>query len=352
LKNIFIKDINESSNICDYFLVKKKELNKSKNDKYYLALKLCDKSGEIEARVWDRADYLTTLFNKGDVILIKRGAATVYQKRMQINIADLEKAAKDDVDLSDFMETAKRPLDEMLNELKGYFKDVKNSHLRKLLNLFFQDKAFTDKFCSAPAAKTLHHSYLCGLLEHTLSVTRLVTLFKKNYPELNEDILITGAVLHDIGKIKELSRDVGFEYTDTGRLLGHIVIGTIMIDKKIEQIKGFPVRLADVLKHMILSHHGNYEWGSPKRPKTLEALVLHYADDLDAKIAMFQRLVNRDVRDEESGWTSYDSFFERYLFKDAGIHAEGPAIKEEKEEQPKKSKKAPLDQINMFEDEL
>jgi 3'-5' exoribonuclease len=351
LKKIFVKGIRADSNVCDCFLVKQKELCKSKSDKSYLSIKLCDKTGAIEARVWNNADRLNTLFDKGDVILVKKGTASLYQNRVQISIADLEKVNKTDADMSDFLESSAFSIDEMLNRLKEYSDKVKNAHLRKLLGMFFKDSDFMDGFCSAPAAKTVHHAYLGGLLEHTLSVTSLVMLITKNYPELNEDVLITGAILHDIGKIKELSTSVGFEYTNDGRLLGHIVMGTIMLEKKIEQIKDFPVRLSSLLKHMILSHHGIYEWGSPKKPKTLEALVLHYADDIDAKIVMVKNALKRDVGSKDAGWTGYHSLLERYLFKEADDYGKGSDIKElPQEEKSKEQKTAGSTQFNMFED--
>jgi 3'-5' exoribonuclease len=355
LKNIFIKDLTGGSDALSQFLVKQKDLNKAKNDKYYLALKLCDKTGEIEARVWDNAEYLASLFDKGDIISVLKGSASIYQKKVQITIQNLEKADRASVDMSDFIESSKYPLDEMFSELTGYFKSIKNSYIKKLLDLFFSDDEFTKSFKTASAAKALHHSYMGGLLEHTLSVTKLIMLFKKNYPELNEDLLIAGAVLHDIGKTKELSPDIGFEYTDSGRLLGHIVIGVTMLDKKIDEIKGFPQRLADHLKHMILSHHGIYEWGSPKRPKTKEALCLHYADDFDAKMAMFDMAVKRDLRDEAPGWTGYNSLFERYLFKDSDDYGDdedvtGTFTKKEKKGDAK-AKDPGEGQFSMFEDE-
>ncbi len=317
MKKIFIKDINADSDVRDYFLVKQKNICKAKNDKNYLAMVLCYKTGEVNGRVWNDADMVNELFDKGDIIAIKKGSASLWQKKLQISIAVLEKVERNEVDMADFVQTSRFPVDDMINELKSHIDRVKNVSLNALLNSFFDDAEFIKAFSYSSAAKAVHHNYVSGLLEHTLSVTRLVSLLKQNYPELNEDLLIAGAILHDIGKIKELSPDIGFEYTDPGRLLGHIVIGTIMIDKRIEAIPGFPPQLADLLKHMVLSHHGIYEWGSPKRPKTVEAYLLHCADDLDAKIVMMQNAINKDVADDV-GWTGYNPLLERYLYKPAG----------------------------------
>jgi 3'-5' exoribonuclease len=292
------------------------------------------------------------LFDKGDIVLIKKGTASLYQNRIQISIAGLEKIDRSDADMSDFLESSSFSKEEMLKEIKKYSGKVKNVYLKKLLNAFFKDSDFVDGFCSAPAAKAVHHAYLGGLLEHTLSVTRLVMLIRKNYPRLNEDVLITGAILHDIGKIKELSTKVGFDYTNDGRLLGHIVIGTMMLEKKIEQIKDFPASLSSLLKHMILSHHGVYEWGSPKKPKTLEALVLHYADDIDAKIAMVEKAIQRDVGEKDTGWTGYHSLLERYLFKDTDDFRDAPKANEPRQEdKSKEQRQTESAQFNMFKDE-
>ncbi|MFC1856102.1 3'-5' exoribonuclease YhaM family protein [Thermodesulfobacteriota bacterium] len=315
MKTTFIKDIKGGLNLSEIFLVKKKNLNRTKNGKYYLAITLGDNTGAMEARGWDNAERLSALFEQGDIIRVK-GLSSVYQNRVQLSVNDIDKVDISTVDLSCFVEASKFNPDDMLAELTGYIQTMKNTHLKSLLNLFFEDDSFMKAFKSGTAAKALHHSYLSGLLEHTLSVTRVAIKMVENYETVNRDLLIAGAILHDIGKIKELSSEIGFNYTDSGRLLGHIVIGVGMVDEKLRELDAFPERLADHLKHMILSHHGIYEWGSPKKPKTKEALMLHYADDLDAKMAMFDRALDNEVRDRDTGWTNYNPIFERYLFKD------------------------------------
>ena len=358
MKNIYVKDIRADSDVCDYFLVKQKSLNKSKTDKYYLALKLCDKTGEIDTRMWDNAEHFNSLFDVGDVVVIRKGSASIYQKKIQISASSIEKIDKSSVDLGDYIEATEFDRDAMFNELKSIIKGVRQPFLKKLLDSFFDDDYFVDAFCESTAAKALHHAYIGGLLEHTLSVAKLIKLLVQNYPELNEDMMVTGAILHDIGKLKEISTGVGFEYTDSGRLLGHIVMGTIMIQDKIDGIDGFPEKLADLLKHIILSHHGIYEYGSPKRPKTLEAYVVSAADDLDAKISMMKKAISRDLGDGESGWTNYNSLFERYLFKepaDFSVPKEpedvpGEAGSEEPK-QPAKKEPENTNQFSMFGDE-
>jgi 3'-5' exoribonuclease len=203
----------------------------------------------------------------------------------------------------------------MFQDILAYIDAISSEPIKKLLTAFFYDEKTADLFRRAPAAKGFHHIYLGGLLEHTLSVVRLLDHAAKHYPQLNRDLLIAGGILHDIGKIYEFSYDGLIAYSDEGRMIGHLVMGVEMIDKKIEAIPDFPVQLALELRHIILSHHGEFEFGSPKRPKTLEALVIHFMDDLDAKVNAFESFVAADAANADSDWTTYNRFFERYLYK-------------------------------------
>jgi len=202
----------------------------------------------------------------------------------------------------------------MFNEMLTYIEKIQTKPLQNLLQAFFHDQKTAELFQRAPAAKGFHHIYLGGLLEHTLSVVRLLEKVSEHYPTLNKDMLITGGILHDIGKIYEFNYDSLIEYSDEGRLIGHIVMGVEMIDKTIAAIDDFPPQLALELRHIILSHHGEFEFGSPKRPKTLEALVVHYIDDLDAKFNAFQTLIT-DSTNADSDWTNYNRLLERFIYK-------------------------------------
>ena len=200
-----------------------------------------------------------------------------------------------------------------MEELKRVANRIKDPFLYRLVFAFLEDREFASSFMKAPASRRLHHAYIGGLLEHTLSVVRLVERLKGHYEGVNWDLLLAGAILHDIGKVKELSYDSSFDYSDEGRLLGHIFLGAEMLQEKIGEIKGFPPRDAMLLKHLILSHHGYYEWGSPKRPKTREAEILHHLDDLDAKVKGISEFMGK--RQEGERWTEYHKVFERFFYR-------------------------------------
>ena len=314
MKKLFIENIRETDKIESIFLVKEKNLAVSKNGKPYLNLKLGDKTGEVDARVWEDAKRLSSLFEKGDFIRVQ-SRATRYQNNIQLVLFTLEKCLKEDIFIDDFLPRTDRNIEKMFEELLDISKKVKNIYLRELLDLFFEDEDFTKRFKIAPAAKGLHHVFLGGLLEHSLTIGRLILDVVKHYKGINTDLLLTGGILHDIGKVRELSYDKAFDYTDEGRLLGHITIGVKMIEDKIIEVPSFPDKLAMLLKHLILSHHGHYEFGSPKRPKTIEALILYYLDDMDSKIVGYQHFIKKE-KNSKSNWTGYHRLFERYIYKD------------------------------------
>jgi len=322
MKGIFISEINKNSNVEGVFLVKEKHMGVTKSGIPYLSLKLMDRTGDINARVWEDAEEYDRIFDKDDFI-IAIGRSSIYQGGMQLTITDLKKCDEKDIDLEDFLPASPFLVEDMFNELKLIIDDVRDKYLRKLLKLFFEDDEFVKLFTRAPAAKALHHVYLGGLLEHSLSVARLARMVSDNYDNINRDLLLTGAILHDIGKVHEFSYRKVFDYTDIGRLIGHIIIGVEMIEEKIKKIEGFPSDLKLLLKHMILSHHGEYAYGSPKRPKTLEAFILYYLDDLDAKVNGFQQFIAKDS-DRQSSWSGYHKLFDRYLFKQTYISDESP----------------------------
>jgi 3'-5' exoribonuclease len=272
-KGIYIKDIKEQNKVDGIFLVKDKNNGITKNGKPYISLNLTDKTGEVKGRIWDNAEKMGTLFSQGDIVKIK-SYSVLYQGVLQLNVNEIEKFICDDLVVSDFLASSENDPDILFNELVSFVDTIENIHLKKLIKTIFEDDETVSSFKSAPAAKTIHHDYLGGLLEHTINVTRLANDVSKYFMNVNRDTLLAGAILHDIGKIYELSYKKNFDYTDSGRLVGHIVLGVELINDKLKMLPDFPEDLSLVIKHLILSHHGQYEFGSPKRPKTLESLLL------------------------------------------------------------------------------
>jgi 3'-5' exoribonuclease len=327
LKKIFIKDLRERKQVESSFLVTRKDSGMSKSGKPYLNLKFMDRTGEVEARVWENAEEISKNFKKDDVVSVK-GSVVAYQGGLQINVAEMSSLLEGEFSLTDYLPSSERDPEEMINELDGIISAIYDRHLKGLLKAFFKDPDVRERFMLAPAAKSMHHPYLGGLLEHVLSMCGLIKSVRGHYRDINWDLVTVGAILHDIGKIYELSYERSFDYTDEGRLLGHITIEMGMIHDKIKEVPGFPEKLALLLKHMILSHHGELEFGSPKRPKTPEALVLSFLDDLDAKITAMQALIKDDIGPDPN-WTSFNRLFERFIYKGGKYE---PAEKEPAEE--------------------
>lgn len=322
MKKIFVNQIQERDWVEAPFLVRDKTVGMAKNGKPYLSLKLMDRSGEIEGRVWDRVDELGGLFERNDFILAA-GKASIYLGKMQLVIQELSRLDDSRVDLADFLPVSARPVEQMVAELRELVTGFSDTHLRGLMEAFLADEQWLAAYSRAPAAKAMHHVYLGGLLEHSLAVAALADDICRRYPGLHRDLLITGALLHDVGKISELSFERAFEYSDAGKLLGHIVIGVEMVEEKLRSLEGFPRELAILLKHLLLSHHGQYEYGSPKRPKTLEAVVLNFIDDLDSKINGVRAHLEKDLAGD-SGWTQYHRLYDRYFFKGYAAGADLP----------------------------
>lgn len=309
--HLWVQDIKEDDSVSDLYLVKVKRTGQTKNGAAFLSLTLSDRTGDIEARVWERAEELGALFREGDIIAVT-GKAGSYRNQVQLTLSDIALSREEDPTL--FLETTPCDVQDMMKELKGIVRGIKNARLRDLINSFLTDHEFSEKFRESPAAKNFHHGYIGGLLEHTLSVCRLARNVYQQYPELDGDLLMTGAFLHDIGKIREFTYGRTIDYSDEGRLLGHLVLGVSMLEEKLADFKKFPAETALCLKHMILSHHGEYDFGSPKRPKFLEAFVLHLIDDLDAKMNGIARFMSKDRN--EGAWTDFNRMFERYLLKE------------------------------------
>ena len=316
MKNLFANQIQERDWVETIFLVRDKILGMAKNGKPYLTLKLMDRTGEVEGRIWDRVDEFSAQFERDDFIRVA-GKASLYLGKMQLVVQEVTRLDDSAVDLADFLPVATRPTAAMVAELKERVAALADPHLRALLQAFLDDQAFLAAYSRAPAAKAMHHVYLGGLLEHSLAVAALADAICQRYPGLNRDLLMAGALLHDVGKISELRYVRSFEYTDVGKLLGHIVIGVELVEEKLRTLPGFPMELAILLKHLLLSHHGQYEFGSPKRPKTLEAVILNFIDDLDSKINGVRTHLDKEP-DSESAWTQYHRLYDRYFFKGYG----------------------------------
>lgn len=313
MKTTFVKEIQERDLIDAPFLVRDKISGMAKNGRPYLTIKLMDRTGEVEGRIWDRVDEFSARFNKDDFVRVA-GKASVYMGKMQLVIQELDRLEESTVDLANFLPVSGRQTSDMIAELETLVEGLTNPGLKSLMRAFLADHDFMAGYSRAPAAKTMHHVCLGGLLEHSLAVAGLADDICRRYEDLNRDLLVVGALLHDIGKVAELRYQRSFEYTDAGKLIGHIVLGVEMVEEKLRAIDDFPSELAIHLKHLLLSHHGQYEFGSPKRPKTMEALILNFLDDLDSKINGLRTHIDREP-DNDSPWTQYHRLYDRYFFK-------------------------------------
>ncbi len=303
----YISDFREGENVSDIYLCKVKNIAKTKAGKTYYSLTLQDKTGMVDAKIWELNNGIEN-FEQLDYIRVD-GNITSFQGNLQFNIRRLRKAREGEYLPADYIPCSKKNIDEMYKELVNYVNHIQEIHLRKLLIAFFGDETFAKKFKEHSAAKTVHHGFMGGLLEHTLNVTKLCEHYTVQYPILNKDLLITAAICHDIGKINEISNFPENDYTDEGQLIGHIVMGTMMIQEKINEIPGFPPKLANELKHCILAHHGELEYGSPKKPALIEALALNFADNTDAKMETFIEALAEDNR-QAGEWRGYNRFLE------------------------------------------
>ena len=307
----FIKDLNSGDRVADIYLCKHMQVATTKNGKTYYSVTLQDKTGTVDAKVWEPYSEGIDDFSDLDYIDVY-GEVTSFNGALQINIKRARLCHDGEYDQSMYLPVSEKDNDEMFKELLALIDSVKNVHLNKLLNLFFrEDQEFIKAFRNSSAAKSVHHAFIGGLLEHTLSVTKLCNYFAGSYPALNRDLLITAAVCHDIGKIKEISLFPTNDYTDEGQFLGHIVMGSEMVSDKIRLIDGFPVLLKQELQHCILSHHGKFEYGSPKMPAIIEAMALHLADNTDAKMETFTEILKNT---NEVGWLGFNRLMESNLF--------------------------------------
>ncbi len=309
-----VQKLQDKDAVDTLFLVKEKHMGVGKNGRPFMSLQVGDSTGTIDARLWDRVDELSREFEVGDVIHIK-GQVQLFQNRKQLVIHRLDRVDQSTINFEDFIPQASRNAEDMMSELIQIVRSMKNDHLRQLILDTLDDKEIRPKVLRAPAAKSIHHAWIGGLLEHILSICKIMEFMASHYKMLNRDLLIFGAIFHDIGKIWELSYDNGIAYTDRGRLIGHMQIACELIDKKSSRILGFSEELRDICKHIILSHHGKLEYGSPKRPKFLEAMVIAMVDDFDSKVATLNTILNNE-RGSGEKWSRYNELFDRYFLLD------------------------------------
>ncbi len=331
MKSHYVSDLQDGQAVTALFLVGAKEIRTSqRSGKSWLELALRDRTGSISAKMWDNFEALAKTFETDDVVQI-RGRVKLYNGQKEMTLEQIVPAAVRDYDLADFLAHTKYDVAKLFGDLQAAVAAVKNPWIKRLLESVVNDPAIVPKLKRAPAAMGMHHAFVGGLLEHTVSLIGLGRAVAEHYPELDADVLLAGIVLHDIGKIDELSYERATSYTTAGRLLGHITIGTLLVREKIKAIAGFPEPLAILIEHLILSHHGTHEFGSPSLPQTREAIALHFLDDMDSKMAAMRTTLEGASGNQE--WTERNPALHRALLRtdkflageDAGRSAEAAA---------------------------
>lgn len=322
----YVNQLSHGDSVDEAFLVADKQLRANRQGNLYLQLELRDKTGSVGARLWNATEELARTFEPGDYLLV-RGKTQIFQGSLQVILTHVEVMDSSRIEPEDFLPQSSQNVGKLYNRLRDVLLGMHDPHLRALVECFLIDEEFVAKFTAAPAGIKNHHAYQGGLLEHVVSMLNVADKILGFYPDVDRDLLLTGIFLHDVGKIEELSYDRAFAYTDEGQLVGHLVMGVEMLRDKVERTadltgEPFPKELLLRLKHMIVSHHGALEYGSPKLPMTLEAIALHYLDNLDAKLHAF----GREIRDDpvrESSWTPFQQSTGRRLFKGTPRDAAG-----------------------------
>jgi len=317
----FISELTDATQVDEVFRASGKQLRPNRNGNLYLQVQLSDRTGSITAMLWNANDRIYRSFQNGDFVHID-GTAQLYNGNIQVIATQIERVEAVTVDEADFLHTGSCDLGKLMGRLKEIVQGIKNIHLRNLVECFLVDEEFMERFTQTPAGIKIHHAYRGGLLEHVVTLMELAQFVGQHYVDLDAELLTVGAFIHDIGKTIELSDGPDMEYTDEGQLIGHVTIGVNMLDDKVRETdmmaeEPIPQDLVLQLKHMIVSHHGTYEYGSPKLPMTLEAIALHYLDSLDSKVQSFAQTI-RDDPNSDNQWTSYQVNLGRKLFKGRG----------------------------------
>jgi 3'-5' exoribonuclease len=330
MKEFFLSDCLSQENkvITSTFVVVVKQIKPKKTGEPYLALTLGDRTGQIEAKMWDNVEDTLERFEQDDFVKVK-GLLNKYKNRFQITIHKLRKLDEAEVDFADYLPKTTQDIGELWKTLAAFVGSFQNPHLKALVESFMSDPDIAEAYRTAPAAKSMHHAFIGGLLEHVVSLFRSCDLMCRNYPLINRDLLLTGAFLHDIGKIHELTHNRSFSYTTRGQLLGHMIIELEMLQAKLDRLPGFPDEMKTLIEHMIISHHGEYEFGSPKLPMFPEALMLHYLDDLDSKMQSVYTHFEREAF-TEGPWTSYNASLGRPLLNTAKFLAKAGDVGKDK----------------------
>jgi 3'-5' exoribonuclease len=354
MSKVFVEELKSGQSVDSVFLVRDKVLAVTRDGRPYIRVALMDRTGKVEGRMWDRqgdekgVERTFEGFKQSDFVRVT-GRVESFKDALQINVDGIALALRDDIDISDFVPRGEKNPEELVRDLTKIAASLKNPFLKRLLNSFLKDAEFMERFTRAPAAKKLHQAYLGGLLEHTHNLVRMAQEVSPFYPQINGEILVVGAFLHDIGKIQELDYERAFDYTDRGRFLGHLFIGARMTDEKIAAIESFPEDLKNMVLHLILSHHGQHEYGAPVLPATLEAVVLYQIDDLDAKVWGF---TGEQARSESlpGNWTAFSNVYSRFIYKGdtyVGM-GEDEAAKQERKKRERTDKKLIL---SLFDDQ-
>lgn len=312
MKTPLVKDLAAEQSITGFFLVHEKEIRNTNTGRPYLRMELGDRSGKVEARMWEQFDVMAKEVARDDFVKVQ-ARVEIYKNRPQLLLQQFRVARPEEIDVADFLPHTRYDVEELFEKLLGYAEEIKNPWLKKLVTRILTDPTISARYKRAPAAKVMHHAYLGGLLEHAVGLCGLAKHVSAHYPELDVDLLLTAAMLHDVGKLEELCYERAVVYTTEGQLLGHIVMELEMVTKAMGEMVGFPERLKTVVQHMLISHHGEYEFGSPKLPMIPEALVFHYLDDMDSKVAAVRAALEIDSGETE--WSAFSGALGRKFLR-------------------------------------
>ncbi len=329
MKSPFVKDLTADQVITGFFLVHEKEVRNTNNGKPYLRMELGDRSGTVEARMWDQFEACAKTVNRDDFVKVQ-ARVEIYRNKTQLSLQQFRVAKPEEIDLADFLAHTPFDVEQLYKQVLADAAGMKNPWLKALVLKILNDPQIATRYKRAPAAKVMHHAYLGGLLEHVAGLCELSKLVAAHYPELDVDLLLTAAMLHDVGKLDELCYERSVTYTTEGQLLGHIVMELETVAKAMEEIERFPAKLKAVVQHMLISHHGQYEFGSPKLPMIREALVFHYLDDMDSKVAAVRAAMTTESGEEE--WSTYSGALGRKFLRLERYLADEPAEAAKKEE--------------------